>query len=218
MVAGDTTRRHSTLQTPDPPLSFWGPDDKTQESLAQKALGFNCLHYEAPAEGALERHSLPNRSTIDSRCRDGLRLELLFPSCWDGLNVDSSDHRSHLAYPDLLREGACPKGFASRIPTLYFETIWNTSAFQSIDGRFLLSNGDPTGLSYHGDFLNGWDTTVLEEAISKCTSLSGLVEHCPIFRLQSAQAAAQCTLRPPSILQDEICTGLKSGLCGNITI
>ena len=29
---------------------------------------------------------------------------------------------------------------------------------------------DPTGHSWHGDFQNGWDTTVLQNAIDKCNN------------------------------------------------
>src|SRR5262249_38669487 len=28
----------------------------------------------------------------------GLRLHVRFPSCWDGKNLDSADHKSHMAY------------------------------------------------------------------------------------------------------------------------
>jgi hypothetical protein len=145
MVAGNSSRRTFTLPVPDPPQSQWNTSDKTQDALSQKALGFNCLNYQSTAEGALQRHFLPNKSFIDSYCRDGLRLELMFPSCWDGANVDSFDHESHLAYPDLVMDGDCPTGYGSRVPSLYYETIWDTTFFRDRDGRFLLSNGDLTG-------------------------------------------------------------------------
>ena len=29
---------------------------------------------------------------------DELELSMLMPSCWDGVNLDSADHRSHMAY------------------------------------------------------------------------------------------------------------------------
>jgi hypothetical protein len=145
MVAGDSSRRNSTIRVPDRPQSLWGHDDKRPEALSQKALGFNCLHYHSGAEGALERHFLPNKTFIDTQCIDGLRLELMFPSCWDGIHLDAHDHKSHLRYPDLVMQGICPKGFRKRVPSLYYETIWNTSVFQYLDGNFLLSNGDLTG-------------------------------------------------------------------------
>lgn len=154
MIAGNASRRSSTLPARIPPTSFWGPEDKTQEALAQKALGFNCLHYNRTAEGALERHVFPSKAFIDAECIDGIRSELMFPSCWDGVEFDPKD-QSHLKYPDLVMDGQCPEGYTTRIPALYYETIWDTTAFKSQPGSFLFSNGNSTGYSYHGDFLNG---------------------------------------------------------------
>lgn len=145
MIAGDSGKRNVSLPPPDIPQSLWGPVEKTQKALAEKAIGFSCLNYSSSAEGALTRHLLPNKSLIDSKCADGLRLELMFPSCWDGISLDADDHKSHVAYPDLVMEGICPAEYKKRIPGLFFETIWNTSIFRNISGHFLLSNGDQTG-------------------------------------------------------------------------
>jgi hypothetical protein len=147
MIAGDSSRRNHSIPIPDPPLSLWGPADKTQLALSQKALGFNCLNYHGHTEGALTRHFLPDKSFIDLNCADGLRLELMFPSCWDGSNLYASNNKSHIAYPDLVMEGNCPSKYESRIPALYFETIWDTPVFRNASGRFLLSNGDDTGMN-----------------------------------------------------------------------
>jgi hypothetical protein len=220
MIAGDANRRTSSLEVPEPDKSFWGPKDKTQDALSQKAIGFNCLNYTATAiaEGALTRHYLPDRSLITSQCKDGLRLELMFPSCWDGVNADTPDHHSHLAYPDLVMGGQCPPGYTARVPALYYETIWNTSVFNEAEGQFALSNGDKTGFSYHGDFLNGWDRQILQEAVETCTDLSGNIEACSVFQRQDSQVAKRCTLHSPRSLLLEHCAGPRNGLCGNITI
>lgn len=142
MIAGESNKRNASAPEPTPSLCS---NNITQSTLAQKAIGFNCLNYKGSAEGALTRHTLPAKSYIDSHCPNGLRLELMFPSCWDGVNLDSHDHKSHVAYPDLVMEGKCPRGFESRIPALYYETIWDTLAFKHVSGKFLLSNGDYTG-------------------------------------------------------------------------
>lgn len=218
MVAGNSSRRTTLLPAQDPPRSLWTEKDKTQDVLSQRALGFTCLHHIGPNEGALERHALPDKDFLTSQCQDGLRLELMFPSCWNGVGLDSMDHHSHLAYPDLLMEGECPPGFNHRLPSIYYETIWNTAIFQGIAGQFVLSNGDQTGLGYHGDFLNGWDTEVLSEAIKVCTGLSGHVEDCPPFRLQSAHTAASCNIRAPQTLEEDDCAGPRCGLCGNVSV
>lgn len=48
-------------------------------------------------------------------------------------------------------------------------------------GRFVLSNGDPTGYGLYGDFMNGWDSGVLSRAMDTCTDGSGVIENCPMF-------------------------------------
>ena len=53
MIAGDASRKNVFVPPPDIPQSLWGPEEKTPKSLAEKAIGFNCLNYGSTAEGAL---------------------------------------------------------------------------------------------------------------------------------------------------------------------
>jgi hypothetical protein len=153
MISGDTFRRNYTVgdtdgSQPDPPQSEWaGLNQTSQYDLSQRALGFNCLDYSKTPEASLYRHFLPDKSYLDANCPDGVRLELVFPSCWNGNDLDSSDHQSHMAFPDLVQDGNCPDSHPTRIITLFYETIWNTAAFDGVDGTFVLANGDPTGKS-----------------------------------------------------------------------
>jgi len=32
-----------------------------------------------------------------------MRLEVMFPSCWNGKDTDSANHNDHLAYPQEVR-------------------------------------------------------------------------------------------------------------------
>jgi hypothetical protein len=176
---------------------------------------------------------LPNKTFIDSNCADGLRLELMFPSCWNGVALGADGNKSHVAYPDLVMEGTCPEHYDARLPALFYETIWDTAVFRNVPGHFLLSNGDqtgkkipflsalphmPPGSSYHGDFQNGWNTDTLQQAIGSCTNSSGLIEDCSVFSLQSPAQASQCVLLPPAVIANESCLGPQLSLCGNITL
>ncbi|MFG2664998.1 DUF1996 domain-containing protein [Streptomyces sp. NPDC048387] len=54
---------------------------------------------------------LPDRSTTGyPRCPAGqlLTRTLVFPSCWNGLDTATPDHRSHLRFPSA--DGVCPQG------------------------------------------------------------------------------------------------------------
>ncbi|KAL2793400.1 hypothetical protein BJX66DRAFT_306094 [Aspergillus keveii] len=218
MIAGDPFLRNFSWPVPDPPKSEWTGDQASQAALAQKALGFNCLNYAATAEPSLGRHFLPEKSYLDEHCTDGVRFELMFPSCWNGQDVDSDDHKSHMAYPSLVMDGTCPEGFETRVVSIFFETIWNTYAFKDRIGYFALSTGDPTGFGYHGDFMHGWESGVLEEAVKTCTNPSGQVEDCPVFELQSEFEQGLCSFDIPSILKDEDLTTIKGGFPNDIVV
>jgi hypothetical protein len=145
VLAGDSRMRNFTGTFPDPPTSEWSLADMTQESLMQKSLGFNCMNYNKKPEGSRYRHFLPDKDYMDANCADGIRAEIFFPSCWNGKDATASDHKSHMAYPNLIDGGKCPEGFETRLPSLFYETIWNTNAFNGQPGQFTWSNGDPTG-------------------------------------------------------------------------
>jgi hypothetical protein len=211
MLSGKTNRRQYTLgdpSQPDPPTSFWAAEGQiTQDALQQRSLGFNCLNYKTQPEGSLYRHFLPDKTFTDANCPDGIRLEIMFPSCWDGENLDSDDHQSHVQYPSLVGDGECPEGFEVRLITLFYETIWATGdqRFQGRSGRWVLSNGDPTGFGYHADFITGWEEDFLQDAVDRCTNPSGALTDCPTFMeagpLQTEPEQGQCALEKtdPSI-------------------
>jgi len=53
-----------------------------------------------------------------------------FQSCWNGKDVDSADHKSHVSYrtggPD---SGDCPSDFPINIPRIFSEMYYNTGSF-----------------------------------------------------------------------------------------
>jgi hypothetical protein len=148
MLAGDSRLRDFKGSFPDPPRAAWTKEQSTQEALGQKAIGFNCLNYaKKPAEPARYRHFLPTYDYMMQNCPQGIRAEIMFPSCWKGPGSETApDHKSHMAYPDSIDGGVCPPGFHKRTPMLFYETIWFTYAFKDKKGQFVFSNGDPTGM------------------------------------------------------------------------
>ncbi|OQE39815.1 hypothetical protein PENCOP_c006G06042 [Penicillium coprophilum] len=218
MLAGDPFQRNFTWPVPDPPKSEWTGGQASQAALRQKAIGFNCLNYKKTPEDSLHRHHMPDKEYLDEHCTDGIRFELMFPSCWNGKDSDSPDHKSHVAYPSLVMDGTCPEGFETRLVSLFYETIWDTYAFKGVDGYFALANGDPTGYGYHGDFMHGWEDGVLQEAIETCTSESGVVEECDVFTIQTEDEQRQCQFSIPSELKQENCHMHDDGLPGGMSI
>ncbi|MEQ4715075.1 DUF1996 domain-containing protein [Nonomuraea sp. B19D2] len=80
-------------------------------------------------------------------CPSGSELVRVFdmPSCWDGQNLDSAGHRTHLVFPD--ETGACPSG-TEAVPqlrmTLTYENVPNTADVPfAVDG-FASEQHDPS--------------------------------------------------------------------------
>lgn len=147
MLSGDVNLEDYPWPIPDPETPALQSDAlSSQRARQQRALGFNCLTRHGQAEATLSRHALPSKSFIDANCDAGLRLELMFPSCWNGVDLDSPDHRAHLRFSSItLGDGDCPAGYEHRVPTMLFEHTYDVWRFRNFEGDFLLSNGDRSG-------------------------------------------------------------------------
>ena len=78
-----------------------------------------------------------------------------FPGCWNGKDIDSDNHRAHLAFADT-RTGACPQGFTA-IPQLRISISYDIPRAVQDKGQFALDsfpeeNHNP--FSDHNDFIN----------------------------------------------------------------
>jgi hypothetical protein len=78
-----------------------------------------------------------------------------FPGCWDGKNIDSTNHRDHLAFADP-NTGACKQGFVA-IPQLRITISYNIPRDVQAKGQFALDSfpeEDHNPFSDHNDFIN----------------------------------------------------------------
>ncbi|OBT87321.1 hypothetical protein VE02_03029 [Pseudogymnoascus sp. 03VT05] len=136
------------------------------ESLFEhQAMQHVCLN----ADSSDDTYSLPKQSC------DRMRAETFFPSCWDGVNLDSDNHSSHMAYPAIgtYDGGVCPESHPKAIFSLFYEFFYDTSAYKDFN-KWVYAMGDPTGYGLHGDFINGWtDQNALETAIQTCSGPQG---------------------------------------------
>lgn len=158
----------------------------------QKAVSFACLDYSQPSP---ETPGFPTKN-----CPSGLRMQVFFPSCWDGKNLDSPDHKSHVAYPSRVDNGQCPSSHPVHLISIFYEVTFDVDSWKDewYNGKwpFVLSTGDPTGYGFHGDFVNGWDIDVLQKAVDGCKNDSGKVEDCPYLTFFDKDAQNDCYIPP----------------------
>ena len=204
MIAGDPFKRASVLPTPD-------NETPSQAALSEEQIGFNCLNYDQGAhiEGSMEVHYLRDKAYLDQFCKVGVRAEIQFPNCWNGKDLDSTDHKSHMAFGSRGRNGPCPEGFPVRIPAVFFETIYQTRNYVGQAGEFVLANGDPTGYGYHADFICGWQEGVLEAVLKDptCTGpgVTGNQQDCKVFNLKEVDGSEvmDCKMDLPEAVVNE---------------
>lgn len=134
---------------------------------------------------------------FDHSCPDGMRAQVFFPSCWDGVNLDSLDHKSHMSYPiQNFNGGDCPDSHPVQLVSLFYEMLVPVDRFDYTGpATWVLANGDTTGYGHHGDFQNGWDVDLLQDAIDNCPNANGNVMNCPpLARIFDQASADACVL------------------------
>jgi hypothetical protein len=107
-----------------------------------------------------------------TRCSSRVLLvRIQFPDCLASGQLDSADHRSHMAYSTRPAGGTynqCLETHPITVPMLVATIKFN---LPSTRGEVTLSSDeadDPPGSTMHADFFNAWDQTVLENLVKTC--------------------------------------------------
>ncbi|CAM1505513.1 Fc.00g111500.m01.CDS01 [Cosmosporella sp. VM-42] len=113
-----------------------------------------------------------------------LRADLHFPSCYNP-KAGLTNYKENMAFPsDNKGKLDCPAGW-THVPKIFMEVYWNTPKFvdrwEQGKGHqpFVLSSGDATGFSHHGDFMSGWDEALLQHIIDTCDAGEAGMDKCP---------------------------------------
>ncbi len=92
-------------------------------------------------------------------CSGGtLKMHVRFPFCWDGVNLDSPDHRSHMSF-------TCNADHPVELVHLNIHIQYKISNGSQYH---LAPNPDGSLPSIHADFFNGWDQARLEHIVNVC--------------------------------------------------
>ncbi|MFJ9024865.1 DUF1996 domain-containing protein [Streptomyces sp. NPDC102259] len=93
-----------------------------------------------------------------------------FQSCWDGSNIDSANHRTHVAF--AAADGTCPNGFKA-VPQLVQRIVYDVDAPSLQDGGkttpLFAVDSFPEQLhkpvTDHGDFINVFDEGLMRDMV-----------------------------------------------------
>ena len=125
----------------------------------------------------------PRWSTSIPECvaPDRLRMDIFFPSCWNGSDLDSADHKSHLAYPvSSGNRTVCPSSHPVPIMRVSYHYAWgvlpdvydpatrSTRGWRLASDSYDASQSSPGGMSLHGDWFNAWHPEALKAVLDFC--------------------------------------------------
>jgi hypothetical protein len=97
-----------------------------------------------------------------------IKAEINFPQCWDGINLSSPDHVSHMAYGTW--NVGCPATHPVGIPSISFNVVWKVPPGGNSGWRLSsdMYAGGAGGYSLHGDVILAWDPNTASLWLNNC--------------------------------------------------
>jgi hypothetical protein len=122
-----------------------------------------------------------NMNQVIADCPVGARLTLNLggPDCWDGKNLDTPDHRSHLSHGSSVWDAAlnqsyyrCDDAHPYHIPQMTLMAFYTVDA-NFAAGRWRLSSDDMVpgaapGTTFHADYWEAWSPTIRDTWQANC--------------------------------------------------
>jgi hypothetical protein len=141
------------------------------------SMSYGCWSNEAgtvPIPPAAQARFHTIADVVKAGCPAGAQLHIGLdaPDCWDGKNLDSADHRSHVVYaPDGSDKGlgyVCPADHPYLLPIISYQWFFPTDA-DFVAGNWHLASDEmlpnwkpgpdspvPAGISLHMDYFEAW--------------------------------------------------------------
>lgn len=135
-------------------------------------FNFKCVQVWTPTTAAFADMVEPMKV-----CKPGqwLSATISTPECWNGKDLDTNDHRSHVS--DMIRnrttgQNACPATHPYIIPQFTMGVAYSIEAGDDPTMWRLSSDhmapGDVAGSTFHSDWFGAWEDDVLERWQAGC--------------------------------------------------
>lgn len=176
----DTEPFSSTDLTVAPPIGLrMIAGNQKPMSVADSSADWVCMDF---YKGSVLWEDDHIKSCGDGTDRYQLRAKIVFPDCWNGKDLDSPDHQSHMAYSCRHGEceltngtigktaNVCPITHPVRIPQVTinanFDKLNPSHAYRLSSDNY--DSKYAGGYSLHADWMNGWDETIMKRIIDSC--------------------------------------------------
>jgi hypothetical protein len=128
--------------------------------MATKAQSAGVAGFQCRIEG---QGATVSKQALPPQCGPTALLEasVVFPNCWDGKNLDSADHKSHMAY---AKNYVCDAAHPVQLPQL---TLAERFTPGTTTGTLTLAAMN-SPLTLHADFLNAWKPAAMAELMKRC--------------------------------------------------
>ncbi len=175
LTSGDPQAEGNCVSLPNGLRFIFGYNMQNPADSPTGAAYFNCDgatatagHYATISAALANCPTRPNPDGSYNR----LGAVINAPSCWDGKNLDSPDHRSHVAYAGYGTWGylKCPTTHPFVIPT-FTMGVWYT--VDANLGTWRLSSDEmmpnlAPGSTFHADWFGAWDNGVQDMWVDNC--------------------------------------------------
>ncbi len=174
---GNDPRTYSFIKSPPKGLRMIAGDHKNTTSGTNHAAHYYC-------DPANDANTDQSGISVQSSCKDhtfpngyvgkaAVIMVVVFPQCWDGINLDSADHKSHMAYAGgYTTDNGCPTTHPVLIPSITYNIRYYVPAGSDTANWRLSSDSypdtSPGGFSGHGDWFNGWKPEIMDLIVKKC--------------------------------------------------
>ena len=143
------------------------------------------FYWNCDGVGAVSGH-FANIAQAAANCPVGARLGavVIAPPCWNGTELDSADHRSHLAYEyyDGWGKPKCPADHPYLIPQFTIGAWFTTddtldrsgNEAVDVDTWYLSSDRMPNmawtvpGTTLHSDWFGAWEDSIMDKWTANC--------------------------------------------------
>ena len=158
----------------------------------------------------------PNNGEFIPKCNttvsNNISMRVTFPDCWDGVNLTDKDDdnnpsttspdstHDHMAYSNW--NNGCPNTHPIQLGTVQYNFYFpiktvndDTSKYylssdvSMDDGYSMLCSPGKNGCTNHGDWMNGWEPSIMEKMVNTVDGCLGTkIDHCANGKIDHDEA------------------------------